>query len=335
MNGIEVLFESLERNNFFYGKLLDVKNLKLEQSYFIRKRWLLNRTISGSGVVCGLDVTVDAAVPGRLVISPGLALDFFGREIIVGEDIAVDATTLTDDKGLPVGSVAAGTTVEIRLAYAEIKGNPVPVLVADCDNPGNCAPDLVLEQFRILVQATAGAAPAPPACPVPGVTFTADGLNAALEPLIAKKTTDLPAEASIPIARFTPSTNTLEILSRPLVYSNPLLYGLICCLAERVSQVAGALLLLYQSGDGQSAKTGTNLPQPIVVRAVDAANNPATGLAVQFNVTGGGGSLSPVTEKPGGLYEASWKMGPAGPQTVTATVAGSALSVTFTATSKP
>ena len=42
------------RNNYFYGKLLDEFHLEMEQSYFNRHRWLLNRLSLGSGVLCGL-----------------------------------------------------------------------------------------------------------------------------------------------------------------------------------------------------------------------------------------------------------------------------------------
>ena len=44
------------RNHYFYGKLLDVFHFQMEQTYFNRKRWLLNRLGLGSGVLCGLEV---------------------------------------------------------------------------------------------------------------------------------------------------------------------------------------------------------------------------------------------------------------------------------------
>lgn len=44
------------RNKFFYGKLLDVLHLELETDYLNGKRWLLNRLVTGCGVVCGLNV---------------------------------------------------------------------------------------------------------------------------------------------------------------------------------------------------------------------------------------------------------------------------------------
>jgi hypothetical protein len=267
-------------------------------------------------------------------LSPGLAIDGFGREIMVAEPASIDASQLTDDLGRPTGPAPAGATVEIRLAYAEVKRHPVPVLVADCDNPGNCAPDLILEDFRLLVRVAADAIPPAAACPIPGTPFTPDALRAALEPLIGQDCGALPADASIPIARFTASTNTLDLLARPMVYNNELLYGLIGCLADRIAQLAGAVQLLYASGDGQTATNGTTLAQSIVVRAVDPAGNPVTGLTVTFSVDAGGGSVGAVTAQPGGLYETKWKMGPPGPQSVVAKTAGSTLTVRFNAVSK-
>src|SRR5262249_27195486 len=73
---------SFERNNYFYGKLLTVRDSVDEQCFINEKRGLINRMVLGSGVVCGLDVTWDAA-KRELVVSKGLALDCCGREILV------------------------------------------------------------------------------------------------------------------------------------------------------------------------------------------------------------------------------------------------------------
>jgi hypothetical protein len=73
------------RNRYFYGKLLDAYHFELETDYFNQKRWLINRMVLGYGVVCGLDVE---AGPERdtVVVKPGLALDKWGREIVVPEE---------------------------------------------------------------------------------------------------------------------------------------------------------------------------------------------------------------------------------------------------------
>jgi hypothetical protein len=49
-------FPSFKRNNYFYGKLLTVKDFQTEQQFFINKQRLINRLVHGVGVVCGLEV---------------------------------------------------------------------------------------------------------------------------------------------------------------------------------------------------------------------------------------------------------------------------------------
>ena len=71
-----------ERPHYFAGKLLTADDLELEQRYHIEKRWLLNRTFHGEGVVHGLEV---APGKGTVSVSPGFAVDEYGREIEVCE----------------------------------------------------------------------------------------------------------------------------------------------------------------------------------------------------------------------------------------------------------
>src|SRR6266508_4160617 len=46
------------RNRFFHGKMMDVYQFELETGYAISMRRLLNRIVSGNGVVCGLNVVL-------------------------------------------------------------------------------------------------------------------------------------------------------------------------------------------------------------------------------------------------------------------------------------
>jgi len=71
----------MERNRYFYGKLLSVRDFEIEQSYSMNKRFLTNRLLHGPGVVCGLDVTVDN--DSTLIIGSGMALDYEGHEIVI------------------------------------------------------------------------------------------------------------------------------------------------------------------------------------------------------------------------------------------------------------
>ena len=155
-----------ERNRYFYGLLMDAERFQQDQDYFNRKRFLLNRFVTGAGVVCGLGLTFDQT-KSTLTLSPGLAIDFAGREIVVPAATPVDITQLTDAQGNPTGPVAANSTILISLAYAEQNIDPVPVLVPDCDHASGCAASTIEEGFHVLVKLASGP-PAPlPGCPFP------------------------------------------------------------------------------------------------------------------------------------------------------------------------
>ncbi len=75
-----------ERNNYFYGKLLSVDDFRLEQKYGNDKRRMLNRFLYGTGVVAGMNVVgVDDST---VLVESGLALDDYGREIVIDEPVA-------------------------------------------------------------------------------------------------------------------------------------------------------------------------------------------------------------------------------------------------------
>lgn len=79
MNNHKVI--PFERNRYFYGKLLTVRDFEIEQRYFNDKRRLMNRLLVGPGILAGLNVlSVDDKT---ILVEPGVALDFQGREIVV------------------------------------------------------------------------------------------------------------------------------------------------------------------------------------------------------------------------------------------------------------
>jgi len=78
-------FFPIERNRYFYGKLLTVRDFEVEQGYAGVKRRLLNRLVHGAGVVCGLGVTTSDE--STLTIESGMALDYLGREIVLEEPL--------------------------------------------------------------------------------------------------------------------------------------------------------------------------------------------------------------------------------------------------------
>jgi hypothetical protein len=233
------LLAAPERNHYFYGKLLDVQQLRKEQHYGIVGRRRINGLVLGHGVVCGLNVVADT--DGMVHIQPGVALDALGREIIVPEAMGINPHQLTDAQGHPTGKPRGTGIVEICLAYAEKKTDLVPVLVPDCDTPGNCAPSTIREGFCVIVRLVEGDVPAPPSCQLGDFPLPADN---ALHLLLCKRISapcpEPPADPCVPLARVTLSLGGESIdasAGRQLVYGNGLLYELILCLAERVDQL--------------------------------------------------------------------------------------------------
>lgn len=118
-----------ERNNYFHGKTLSARDLFGEQSYVNEKRWLLNRMVLGWGVVCGLDVSIDGEC---LRVSPGLALDCCGHEILVCKPQSVHAQSAIEQLG--GHSSYGGTSIRwmLCLEYRECRVEEVVL-------PNGCA----------------------------------------------------------------------------------------------------------------------------------------------------------------------------------------------------
>lgn len=101
-------------------------------------------------------------------------------------------------------------------------------------------------------------------------------------------------------------------------------FSVTCGIATRIAAIAG---------DAQSGRVGSPLPQPLVVRVVDALFLPVPGITVHWTLTGGG-SVSPTSVQTGTDGEAATlrTLGTTpGTETTLATVAGLA-PATFTQT---
>ncbi len=346
-----------ERNLYFYGKLLDVEQLEKEQRYFNRKRWLLNRLVTGSGVVCGLNVV--PGENGEVIIQPGVAIDAMGREIVVVDEHSLDPSWLTDLVGDPSELLTEGD-VEICLAYREVQADPVPVLVPDCDTPDGCAHGTVREEFVVLVR-QAGDVPEPLGCGLEDFPVPADGtLHERLCQRIRSACPDEPegpADTCVPLARVTLPVSGEESISpctgTSFVFNNALLYELLLCLAGRQTVFPPGRILRYAFGDNQVAPAGSTLSDALGVEVIDGDGNPVADITVEFEVIRGGGhlrrravrdagagisrgretrSLSVKTKKDG-RASVSWTLGPKpGPQELIARAVGTPMTVTFRAT---
>ena len=229
---------SFVRNRYFYGKLLDVHHFELEQDYLNGKRWLLNRLVSGYGVICGLDV--QPAQKGRaVVVTPGIALDRGGREIIVpctSEPIAVPSRPAATDTPQQAGCEPE-ECVHLAICFQQCECDPAPVMVDDCGQVTTCSASSIQERYKcVIVQ-----------CRAPEITlgsgltdFVLNGrLNYhALVERVTRGCPELPADLCIPLAniRLPPGDEPIEesdidISPRPIVYGNDLLFDIALALA--------------------------------------------------------------------------------------------------------
>lgn len=128
------------RNKYFSGEQLGVADLQLEQTYGVYQRRLLSRLTIGAGVLQGLAVI--AADDGTLTIAPGVALDGWGRMIIVPTAcVGIDPAQPTDDDQTPIGGSVTGGSVTVYLRYAESDGDPTPA-----------GPRTSIETYRVVVR---------------------------------------------------------------------------------------------------------------------------------------------------------------------------------------
>ena len=79
----------LERLNYHNGQRLEAADLKAEQDYHIRTRRWLNKSLYSAGIASGLEIHAEPNT-AFVVVSPGMALDNEGREIILLQEERVE-----------------------------------------------------------------------------------------------------------------------------------------------------------------------------------------------------------------------------------------------------
>jgi hypothetical protein len=78
------------RLRYFFGKHLSVADFMDEQRYHIAKQSFHNQRLHGTGVLCGLKVSLLDGAGAIIRVGKGAALDRCGREIVVGFDQCID-----------------------------------------------------------------------------------------------------------------------------------------------------------------------------------------------------------------------------------------------------
>lgn len=134
--------QGLPRLNYFVGQVLGADDLLAEQDYFRARLRRLNRWLHGSGIVSGLEVTIERkGASDHVVVGAGLAIDARGEEI----EVSVAAS-------LPLPGQGAASLVLIR--HAERPRRPVPASGA---GGGLAQASRIEEGFELALHADADA----------------------------------------------------------------------------------------------------------------------------------------------------------------------------------
>ena len=120
------------RVNYFHGRLLTADDLAAEQAQARERQWLHNRVLHGSGVVEGLEVAVDR---NSVSVSPGLAIDALGREIVLMEWSRLDAVSVVPD---------SHGRIQVVIAWAEVPADEVA-------GPGGVVPGRFVERPHLML----------------------------------------------------------------------------------------------------------------------------------------------------------------------------------------
>lgn len=86
-----------DRVHFYERQYLRALDLVAEQTYHLEMRRRLNVALHLWGIVSGFDVAKGAIVPGapeQFIVSPGMAIDGFGREIVSAQAYALSSEDL-------------------------------------------------------------------------------------------------------------------------------------------------------------------------------------------------------------------------------------------------
>jgi hypothetical protein len=139
--------QPLERVNYFNGQRLVAADFRTDQEYQISvRRTLTSALYPGGGIVQGLEVTASLTDTHKVVVAPGVAIDFLGREIILTTATEVQASGTPTPQNSPA---IFGNYVVI--SYAEQRGQAI---TDGCAAPaGKCGGNLTWGAATRILQA--------------------------------------------------------------------------------------------------------------------------------------------------------------------------------------
>ena len=231
----------LERNRYFYGKLMTPRDMRVEQAFHRARFDTLARFVTGSGIVDGLEVTEirerrdrdgdDREVELEVTVQPGVAVDAEGRLLVVEQTVHQEFTAPDDDD----------TEVHVYLRYHETETERVPTPDLGQAVTDGCEFNRVVESPEVVCQYYTGDAGQGAYKPVP-VLDDVDVPDTD-EPLAPDDTTlgafarsyraatadqETPEARGVFLGAFAHLDGTWRstgVDRRPLVYTNDMLYA--------------------------------------------------------------------------------------------------------------
>lgn len=98
-----------QRLRYFNGQFLEEADFNAEQAYHLNRRRLHNQHLHTPGIIKGLEVL--KADSKKIKVKAGEALDSWGREVILNDDITKDIKDITPSDGL----------ICVWIEYSEVK----------------------------------------------------------------------------------------------------------------------------------------------------------------------------------------------------------------------
>jgi hypothetical protein len=185
-----------QRNNYFYGKLMAVRDFEDEQDYMNKKRHLLNRMIDGFGIVCGSDEWEVSTSKGNIKIkfnSGGMAIDRWGREIVIPVGLEKDVFLEESLKS----NLTASDVENYPYLYLEYKEGKGEMVIDVSDDPGtqeSCSYNRVIEDFQVVASTEVPKIPTI-SCPAPfGDDMTPETAKQEVKEWLQKETSNLCSE---------------------------------------------------------------------------------------------------------------------------------------------
>lgn len=246
------------RNRYYYGKMLDELHLRMETQYHNEKRWLLNRLSLGNGILCGLKVT---AKEGVLAVTSGVAIDAWGREIIVPAPTRMDPWKKPESPCNAAEKLDFTKPLYLCLAYRECLTDFQPAMVPECGAQDHGEAGTIIEGYRLVLSNAAPAEwpnqPAKKLCEALKSQDVKERLRALCESSEACCDAD-DAPPCVMLARVDVDNAKKEIVKidpctyRRYAYGNETLFEMIMCLAAQ-SGTNGK-----DGADGKDGKDGKN-----------------------------------------------------------------------------